>query len=82
MSMPEPSRVVRQLRHDVDDIYELLTTVSQTQGEHTARFGELRQALREHAGQLDVLDGRLGGIENTQQQILDLLQGQGRASQQ
>lgn len=76
MSAPEESRAVRQLRHDVDDVYALLTTTEQTvstiagtQRRHTGRFEEVQQAL-------DLQSGRLDRIEETQRQILDLLRGQ------
>jgi hypothetical protein len=66
---------VRQPRHDVDDIYELLDTTSSavtkiaaTQRRHGNRLGEIQQAL-------DLQNGRLDRIEGTQRQILDLLRG-------
>jgi hypothetical protein len=72
MGAPDP-RVVRQLRHDVDDVYGLLdstnrtvTSVAATQRRHSTRLEEIQQAL-------DLQGGRLERIEDTQRQILDLL---------
>lgn len=74
MGSPDP-RVVRQLRHDVDDVYELLdttnstvTSISATQRRHGNRLEEIQQTL-------DLQNGRLERIEGTQRQILDLLRG-------
>ena len=74
MASPDP-RAVRQLRHDVDDIYELLdsttrsvNTIASTQGRHSSQLEEIQQAL-------DLQNGRLDSIEDTQRQILDLLRG-------
>lgn len=76
MSSPGP-RVVRQLRHDVDDVYELLETTNSTvssiaavQRRHGNRLEEVQQAL-------DLQNGRLERIEDTQRRILDLLRGRG-----
>ncbi len=77
--MSEPERVVRQLRHDVDDVYELLSDVAETQRGHTTELGEIRQVLSHQGDRLDRLDGRLVGIEDAQNQILQLLRsGQSR----
>lgn len=74
MGSPDP-RVVRQLRHDVDDVYELLdstnqtvTSMASTQRRHSTRLEEIQQSL-------DLQDARLERIEDTQRQILDLLRG-------
>ena len=75
MSEPESSRVVRQLRHDVDDVYELLGEVAETQRGHTSELGEVRHILQRQGDRLNGLDGRLEGIEDTQRQILELLRG-------
>ena len=49
-SDPGGERLVRQLRHDVDDVYELLT-------EHGGRLGEIESRLgRIEAGQQQVLE--------------------------
>jgi len=71
--------LVRRLRHDVDDVYDLLndtntavtTTVTKMSGvqrRHGLRLEEIQQAL-------DLQNGRLDRIEDTQRQILDLLRG-------
>ena len=72
MASPDP-RAVRQLRHDVDDVYELLDattrsvdTIASTQHQHSSQLEEIQQAL-------DLQNGRLDRIEDTQRQILDLL---------
>ena len=72
MASPDP-RAVRQLRHEVDDAYELLDattrsvdTIASTQHQHSSQLEEIQQAL-------DLQNGRLDRIEDTQRQILDLL---------
>jgi len=81
MGAPDP-RVVRQLRHDLDDVYELLdstnrtvTSIAATQRRHSNRFEEVQQAL-------DLQGGRLERIEDTQRQILDLLRGGSGATEE
>lgn len=73
MSDPEGARVVRQLRHDVDDVYELLGEVAEIQRGHTGELREMTQALQRQSDRLDRVDGRLEGIEDAQRQILELL---------
>lgn len=53
------SRRVTRLENDTESIYELITDVSSTQGEHTARLGQIESTLGEHTA-------RLGRIESTQ----------------
>jgi hypothetical protein len=86
MASPDP-RAVRQLRHDVDDVYELLDattrsvdTIASTQHQHSSQLEEIQQALDLQNGRLDLQNGRLDlqngrldRIEDTQRQILDLL---------
>jgi len=74
MGSPDP-RVVRHLPHDLDDIYELLDTtnsavtkIAATQRRRGNRLEEIQQAL-------DLQNGPLDCIEDTQRQILDLLRG-------
>jgi hypothetical protein len=81
MGAPDP-RVVRQLRHDLDDVYELLdstnqtvTSIAATQRRHSNRLEEVQQAL-------DLQGGRLERIEDTQRQILDLLRGRPSATEE
>ncbi len=73
MSDPEGARVARQLRHDVDDVYELLSDVAEAQRAHSRELEETRQALQRQDDRLDRVDGRLEGIEDLQRQILELL---------
>ena len=79
MVSPDP-RAVRQLRPDVDDVYELLDattrsvdTIASTQHQHSSQLEEIQQALDLQNGRLDLQNGRLDRIEDTQRQILDLL---------
>lgn len=72
MAGPDP-REFRQMRHDVDDVYELLdgiqksiTTLSTTQRRHTNRLEEIQQSL-------DLHNGRLDRIDDTQRRGLDRL---------
>ena len=73
MSVPESGRVVRQLRHDVDDVYELLATVQQSVAglaeSANARLDRIDATQIQQAGRLDAIDGRLD-------QILELLRRQ------
>ncbi|MDN5861733.1 MAG: hypothetical protein L0H84_24290 [Pseudonocardia sp.] len=73
MSEPEGSRVVRQLRHDVDDVYELLSDVAEAQRAYGGELGEMSQAVRSHGDRLERVEERLDGIEGGQRQILELL---------
>jgi len=82
MASPEIQHRVSRLRHDVDDVYELLdatnTTVSKiatTQRRHGNRLEEIQQSL-------DLTVGRLDRLEDTQRQqnakldaILEALRG-------
>ena len=43
---------LRQLDHDVQSIYELLSGIAATQERHNNRFMELGQTLDEHSGTL------------------------------
>jgi hypothetical protein len=73
MSSPEP-RVVRQLRHDVDDVVaqlldatnSTLTTVASTQRRHGNRLEEIQNAL-------DLQTGRLDRVEHTMREMLEIL---------
>ncbi|MBP2371867.1 hypothetical protein [Pseudonocardia parietis] len=80
MGAPDP-RVVRQLRHDVDDVYDLLdstnrtvTSVAGIQRRHSTRLEEIQQAL-------DLQNGRLERIEDIQRQVLELLRGRSAESE-
>ena len=106
MVVPESpeSREFRQMRHDVDDVYGLLTTTSErldavstrldtvwtVQRRHGNRLEKIQQSLDLHQQSFDVQSGRmdrlednqrqqselLGGLAETQKQILDLLRRQ------
>lgn len=71
--MSEPDRVVRQLRHDVDDVYELLATVQQSVAgladSQNARLDRIEATQAQQADRLDRIDGRL-------EQILAAVRGQ------
>jgi hypothetical protein len=67
---PSLSRRVTRLENDTESIYELLTEVTSTQGQHTRRFdrvestlGDVRSTQGEHAQRFD-------GIESTLDEIL------------
>ncbi|MGH3623077.1 MAG: hypothetical protein ACRDQ5_14995 [Sciscionella sp.] len=73
MTTPDIPRRVSQLRHDVDDVYDLLditnhtvTSIAGTQRRHGNRLEEIQQAL-------DLTTGRLDRIEDTQRQQFDSL---------
>ncbi|HEV7450487.1 MAG TPA: hypothetical protein VGO16_03680 [Pseudonocardiaceae bacterium] len=66
MASPEIQRKVGQLRHDVDDIYELVdgtnelvTKIAGTQQRHGTRLEEIQQALDLTVSQLDLTVGQL-----------------------
>lgn len=74
MSEPaEGGRVVRQLRHDVDDVYELVSTLQESvtglADSQNARLGRIEATQAQQADRLDRIDGRL-------EQILAALRGQ------
>jgi DNA repair ATPase RecN len=85
------------MRHDVDDVYGLLTTTSErldavstrldtvwtVQRRHGNRLEEIQQSLDLQSGRMDRLEDNqrqqselLGGLAETQKQILDLLRRQ------
>ncbi|MBB6377657.1 hypothetical protein BKA01_004917 [Pseudonocardia eucalypti] len=87
MGSPDP-RVVRQLRHDVDDVYSLLNTtnktvatVVETQREHGVQLTKLQQTVDLHGERLDRMDGRLDRVETALGEILDLLRRPERSGQ-
>lgn len=64
--MASPEQKMRQLRHDVDGVYELLNTTNQTvvtmatvQRRHGHRLEEIQQSLDSTVGRLDRLESRL-----------------------
>ncbi len=92
-SPPSP-RQYWQLRHDVDDVYELLGTVERkvdvltvTQDQHTVQLTEIQQTLRRHDARFaahdarfDGIDARFDGIDARLAEILELLRRGGSAS--
>lgn len=78
MASPEIQRRVSQLRHDVDDVYELLDTTNQTvatiaatQRRHGARLEEIQQALDLTVGGLNRLDQAQHRLADTQHRLVD-----------
>ena len=81
MASPETpdSREFRQMRHDVDDVYDLLTTTSKrldtvwgVQRRHGNRLEEIQQALDLQTGRLDRME------DNQRHQGEGLLRVEGR----
>ncbi len=73
MASPELQRKVGQLRHDVDDVYELVdstnelvTKIAGTQQRHGTRLEEIQQAL-------DLTVGRMDRLEDTQRRQYETL---------
>ena len=74
---PDIPRKVNQIRHDPDDLYELMSQVDASQTRmagvllrHNNRFEELQQTLDLHGGRLDRIednqrrmDGRLDAVD-------------------
>ena len=56
------TRRVAQLRNDVDDVYDILTIIRQTQTEHSARLGSLERTQAEHTKRFDGLDARFDEV--------------------
>ncbi|HKR52526.1 MAG TPA: hypothetical protein VJT72_23705 [Pseudonocardiaceae bacterium] len=76
MASPEIQRKIGQLRHDVDDVYELLdgtnelvTKIAGTQQRHGTRLEEIQQSL-------DLTVGRMDRIEDTQRRQYETLNAQ------
>jgi DNA-binding transcriptional MerR regulator len=69
MASPEIQRRVGQLRHDVDDVFELLDTTNQTVGTVAAMQRRHGTRLEEIQQTLDLTVGRLGRLEQTQHRI-------------
>ncbi len=59
MTTDNLGRKVKQLEHDVLEIYELLSGITTTQGQHSVQLAGLRGRLDEHTVQLTGLRGRL-----------------------
>jgi predicted nuclease with TOPRIM domain len=67
MAEPEVGRKVRQLGHDVDEIYNLLKDISKTQARHGAALANLNVAVSDiqvrQGSRLDALDSKVGRLE-------------------
>jgi hypothetical protein len=67
----DPSqRLYRQLRHDVDDVYDLLgdvdrkvTTLAATQKQHSRRLEEVQRTLDRHETRFDEVGRRFDGLD-------------------
>jgi len=70
MSTPEAGRRVNQLRHDVDDVYEIVSG-------HTGELREIRSTLAEHGGKLDELAGSVAEQGTVLAAVLALLRDGG-----
>ncbi|MGH3771438.1 MAG: hypothetical protein ACRDRW_08600 [Pseudonocardiaceae bacterium] len=89
-AQPDLPHKVRQIRHDLDDLYELVSQVDQGQTRaagillrHNNRFEELQQTLDVHSGRLDRIEDaqrrqfeRLDRIEDGQQRQFERLSAQ------
>jgi len=80
---PDIPHKVSQIRHDLDDLYELMSQVDRSQTHtagvlrrHNSRFEELQQTLNLHGGRLDGMDRRLDRIEDNQRQQFEHLSAQ------
>lgn len=87
MTANELERRVNRLENDVTSIYDMLTTITQTQAEHSVQLTGLRSRLDEHTVHLaylreqvgahdqrfDKVDQRFDKVESTLEEILGLL---------
>jgi hypothetical protein len=67
---PDIPHKVSQIRHDLDDLYELMSRVEESQTlvvgvleQHDNRFDELQQALDLHGGRLGRIEGQMGRLD-------------------
>jgi hypothetical protein len=63
---PDTARKVRQLDHDVHEIYQILAAISETQRQHGTRLERLEKRLDRQGSVLDQHSAML-------QELLDLL---------
>jgi septal ring factor EnvC (AmiA/AmiB activator) len=82
MASPEFEHRVSQLRHDVDDVYELLdrtnktvATISATQQRHGNRLEEIQSSLDLTVGRLDRLEQNQRDQGDKLDAILAVLRG-------
>ncbi|MGH3993997.1 MAG: hypothetical protein ACRDSN_16250, partial [Pseudonocardiaceae bacterium] len=79
MTMPEElPHKVSQIRHDLDDLYELMSQVEKNQTRtagvlhrHGNRLEELQQTLDLHSGRLDRLEDNQRRMQDNQIQMQD-----------
>ncbi len=78
---PDFPRKVNQMRHDLDDLYELMSQVNNSQTRisgvllrHNNRFEELQQTLDLHSGRLDrIEDNQRRQFEHLSAQMAKIL---------
>lgn len=73
MTPAEVERKVRQLDNDVSSIYELLATISSTQGRHGNRLDELGEDVSRLDAKVTGLDTRLSSLDTKMDTVLELL---------
>lgn len=66
------------MRHDLDDLYELMSRVDSSQARisgvlhrHNNRFEELQQTLDLHSGRLDRIEDNQRRMQDSQQRLED-----------
>lgn len=79
-AQPDPPHKVSQIRHDLDDLYELMSQVNQQQTRtsgvlhrHGNRLEELQQTLDLHSGRLDRIEDNQRRMQDNQHQMQDNL---------
>ncbi|MDQ3484410.1 MAG: hypothetical protein M3445_03210 [Actinomycetota bacterium] len=80
MGLVEVERKVRQLDHEVQSIYTMLSAIQGTQERHTNRLGELAVKLdtletkvETLDGKVDTLDTKVDSLDGTLDTVLALL---------
>ncbi|MGH3916589.1 MAG: hypothetical protein ACRDTC_24735 [Pseudonocardiaceae bacterium] len=75
---PDLPHKVSQIRHDLDDLYELMSQVERSQirtagilQRHSNRFEELQQTLDLHGGRLDRIEHSQRQMQDSQRQMQD-----------
>jgi chromosome segregation ATPase len=69
-SDPGMSRRVARLENDTESIYELITEVRSTQGDHTRRFDRLESTLNEVRSTRDDHTRRFDRLESTLDEVV------------
>lgn len=80
---PDLPHKVSQMRHDLDDLYELVSQVERRQKRaesillrHSNRLDELQQTLDLHGGRLDRIEDSYRRLEDNQQRQFEQLSAQ------